>query len=575
GQRLSLELVEQYALRARWLNLLHRLGSERGLVPQGLLRQLRRGGWQAFRQQARLHGAGLPGSYRRLNELLNKYRPAGSDQPDYGVIINGRTGNSHARKVDPVALDVLLELLAFPRQMDYPQVRLAYNHWAVANGRKPLKSDRSVGNYADAHEKEILHKREGRQAHYNKLTKVIHRRPVSIPLALANADDNSLDLNFVSLADGRTQKNYTAYIIMDTHLGYPLGYALAETPSFELIRLAALNAIHHIYELTGQWAVWQQLQADRFAHKQMKAWAELHCTYTPAPARKARGKHIEGQFGRRLHTLHKILNANYTGHNITAKTRGVNPDYVAEMRHRYPADADAPAQLAFMVEIWRQMPLACGTPMQRQWIDNFRALEPHQMRLISDEQRLLLFGLPHTRAGELYSNKLRNTGLSVSLPGIGKRVYDVPEPHYSRHILKDFNVIYDPYTPDQILALADGGRVRMMLGEYEKVSAALYDRKPGEGKLIAQRLTEQRAADQWLIDQRAVRSERVVELGVSVEQLIKGALLGDKQKQIYLEQHWKQLEQGNGAPALPAGKKKLPRKNGFDDDYSQRAFEDV
>ena len=576
GQGLTLELIHQYATNARWLNLLHYLRYVPASLPCRLIKELRRNGWQAFRNMARLHGAKLPTSYPRLNELLHDYWPATQAAPTYKALINGRTGNDYSRKIDPVALDVLLELIAFPRQMDFPQIRDAYNVWARENGRKTIKTPRTVGNYAKDYEKEILHKREGRHAHYNKLTKVIHRRPTSIPLAYVNADDNSLDLHYVSIADGHTQKNFTAYIFTDTHLGYPLGYAMAETPSFDLIRLAALNAIHHIHELTGQWAVWQQLQADRFAHKQMQSWAELHCTYTPAPARRARGKHIEGHFGRRLHTLHKILNANYTGHNITAKTRGVNPDYVAEMRNHYPTTADAPAQLAFMVEIWRQMPLADGTPMQKQWVDNFNKLRPDQVRLLSDEERFLYFGLPHTRAGELYSNRLRNTGLTVSLPGLGRRTFDVPEPHYTEHILKDFNVLYDPYTPTQVLAITDGGRTRLVLGEYDRVSAGLYDRKPGEGKLIAQRMAEQRNADQWLIDQRAQRSERTKELGVNVEQLIKGALLGDKQKQIYLEQHWKQLDQGGGAPPLAAPKKALPGKPPpFDDDYSQRAFNDL
>lgn len=573
------DLVNKYTQMASWLNLYAYLQDNPNLLPYTLYRELRKNGWAAFRNLARLHKGNLPNSYGRLQQLRNYYLPTKHDYPAYGILVNGRVGNSHNRKIDDDGLNMLLELLAFPRQMDFPQIKNTYNKWASDNGKCTIESSKTVGIYYNKYEKEIIHMRHGRKAHYDTVTKVIHRRPTSIPLAYVNADDNALDLNFVSYKDHRTQKNVTAYIFTDTHLGYPLGYAVAETPSFDLIRLAALNAIHHIHEITGQWAVWHQLQADRFAHKMMEDWAKRHCVYTPAPARKARGKHIEAHFGKPLHDLHKVLNHNYTGHNIRANKTGVNPDYVADMRRFLPTDADAHAQVAWMIEIWRHMPTSNKGPgLQEKWLENFKALKPEQIRLLSETDRYMYFGLPHARGGHAYTNKLRNTGISVKLPGIGKKVFDVPEPHYTRHLFKNFSIIYDPYIPNQVLALADEGRTRLLLGEYEPVASNLYDRQPGEGKVIQARLKEQKAADQWLIDQRKYRSDKVLEMGVDVEQLIKGALLNGKQQQILIEQTFKQ-GQLNGANGKPNGVKKaakaLPGNNTAGEiDYFRKAFDD-
>jgi hypothetical protein len=63
------------------------------------------------------------------------------------------------------------------------------------------------------------------------------------------------------------------------------------------VKLAFVDAMHHIKELTGSWFLPHQLQTDRWGNGTLTEFYQAIATYTPATAKVARAKFIERAFG--------------------------------------------------------------------------------------------------------------------------------------------------------------------------------------------------------------------------------------------------------------------------------------
>lgn len=516
GDFLDDQLKEKYVTVAQWLNLLDGLVNKKLRINKGLLHSLRADRWAALRTIMKQQQVALPFAYCKLMEKLRVY--IRDNKRNYKAIINGRVNNQNARKVqEGICLDLLLEMISHHKQFDCPEICQAYNTWAKKNGFKTITRS-TVNYYWQKYDQEVTAFRDGEHQYHIKIDKVIHRRRPDRPLYLINHDDNDLDLHFYEFTPGEGStytRRFVLIVLKDAYNDYPLGYSYSlGAPTVELIKAAYLDAVHHIHDLTGEWALWHETKADRFAFKALKPWIEQHAHFTPARAKVARSKVIEQSFG---HWWHKYLKRydNYTGHNITARKRGINPDFVQRAKKEYPEANIGPEQIAHFMEQLRTRKGQTGKSLQQQWLDAFRAMPDSEKRIMTHEERLMWFGLLHNE-----KNRLRNTGIQTRL--MGGRTYDVAGEDYQKHIGKQFQLIYDPYMPEMALVVADEGRVRLLVREYDKVPMDIKSRKNGDGLRIAWRLKEKREMNRWVIDRKDRRRENVENNAISVNGLLQG-----------------------------------------------------
>lgn len=540
GDGLSDELKDRYKTAAKWLNLFDDLVNKRTKVDKSLLKSLRAEKWAAFRGLLETEKVALPTGYNPLMIKLRNYT-AGRKR-NYKVLISGKVDNQNSRKVkEGICLDLLLEMIANHKQFDCPEIQEAYNQWAKENNYKEI-SRTTVNHYWQQYDQVVRPFRESEQSYHVKIDKVIHRNRPKHPLYLINHDDNDLDLHFYEFTPGEGGKyseRFVLIVLVDAYNNYPLGYSYSlGSPTVEQIKAAYLDAVHHIHDLTGEWAVWHEAKSDRFGYKSLKPWIEQHAHFTPAKAKVARGKVIEQSFGKGWHKKLKRYD-NYTGHNITAKNRGINPDFVRKAKKYYPEVESGLEQIAHFIQRVRTDKKPNGKSLQEKWLEAFKAMPQSEKRIMSHEERLLWFGISHDETIEL-----RNTGIVTRI--MGGHIYDVKDEDYKRHIGKSFQLIYDPYLPEMALVVTDEGRVRLLVKEYDRVPMDLRSREEGDAKRIVERLDEKREMNQWVIDERARRKENIKGNGINVNGLLQGM---DWTKEVkmsaersYLEQEVYQME---------------------------------
>lgn len=484
--------IERYTLAASTLNRIGEVSADPKTIKQTL--GLTIGAWwEAVCEHIKAEDIALPASYKRLRQALKDYQPN-----NYETLVESwRFGNDFSKKVKGELAEALLEdLIANPFQHDDTIIADTYNIWAQANGHKTITAE-AVGYRRNKRAIYITAEREGVVENYKRNSKRIHRQRASAPLLLCGSDDNILDLYFLEekVVAGKVVKNYywrpAIYVVMDTYNDYILGWAIGETVNTELIKRAWANALHHIYELTGNYYAWHQIQTDRWGissggdgkkkKNELRLWFESHSNYTPATAKISQGKYIERAFGTQWHQELKKRFKNYAGHNITAQER-LNPDAVELYKRDYPSREVAAEKVAEFVRIMRNIKdKKTGKTRQEVWVNAFFEAEKSKEKQFTAEQRIAIFGQKHIipRNPELvYTNTVTADGLVMTIGG-QKLIYDVPDSVYMQALGRKVRVVYDPYNLNQVL-VTDDKQVRFLANAYEYMPSALADFKEGD-----------------------------------------------------------------------------------------------
>jgi len=484
----------------------------------------------------------LPGSYSRLRKKVTAYKNEGIT-----TIITGRYGNQNARKVAEVAQDTLMKMIEHNHQFDAAYIKEVYNAWASKNGYDPIARS-TVQHYKKQYYFQIQVQREGESAWHNTFDKQIPRKRPSHPLYLINSDDNDLDLYYIKVKDGKTNyyHRYTLMVVMDAYNDYPLGYAIGEAQTLELVRAAYLDAIHHIHDLTGEWCYWHEIKADRWGAKTLKQWYEAQAHLTWQRAKRPRGKVIEQAFGTKWHRELK-KHKNYAGHNITAKET-LNREAIDRAKKEFPYAEEAAEQIAGFIQQMRNLEGKSGKSRQEEWFEGFQNMPESEKKTLSTRNRLRLFGIPRMKRGtaEPLTNKLDGRGIEISINN-QKFHYDVPAKDYVQHAGASFQVIYDPYRMDEVLAVNDDGSVQMVLEEQTRVPMAVKDRQEGDGLAAYNRLKEQKWISQWVLDKAAARKERLDRNNIDAEGLLQAGVVTKEAKQ----QAERQLEEDHSETDQP------------------------
>jgi hypothetical protein len=527
SKMLPIDKVNQYVLAASWLNMLVKAEASKKDIKK-LLNLSLADFWIKVTEIINSDGIDLPGSYKRLREKLAEYQEKG-----YASLISKHFGNQRALKVSSeLAESLLLELLSQPYHDDVVICR-KYNQWALANNHEAI-TPATVGIWRRNNAHLINGQKKGVKDWYNTHGKQIMRKRPSAPLLLIGSDDNDLDLYFQEEklnAKGHVTINYfhrfKLIVVMDAFNDYVLGYAQADQVTADLVRLAFVDAMHHIKELTGAWYLPHQLQTDNWGKGTLTGFYQSIATYTPATAKVARAKYIEQAFGTKWHQALKCY-PNYAGHNITAKNK-INEDALALHKKEFPAREFAPQQIEHFISSLRNLVNEkTGLTRQQEWLQAFKGSVKSQEKRINDMQFLHLFGFTHN-----YSNRITNKGLTPCLNG-QERVFEIPEEFYLSSIGKSVDIIYDPLDFARVLVQADGGSMRFIASNYEKLPSAIADFLPGDRQRLQQRLDEKRrhvefiatrkADRQQLLEMNKIDAESLLQAGVMAKELMQGAV---------------------------------------------------
>lgn len=520
------QYVPRYAMAASWLNMLRTVMADKKLLKRTLNVTLDQF-WGIVEDIISSEDIALPRSYKRLRAKMEEYAKEG-----YSCLIDWRFGNRNASKVtDEISEALLFEMIAHPNQHDDATIASQYNAWAVSNDHKDITHG-TVANYRLKHEYLLMQEREGGKNWLNTYGKVITRSRPSAPLLLINSDDNVLDLFFIDTdksGQGKYYTRLTGIFVIDAYNDYLLGYAIGREVSTGLVRAAYLDAMHHIRQLTGEYYLPHQIQTDRWALKELTPFYESLGNFFPASAKVARAKYIERFFGDPWHKELKFFN-NYSGHNISAKTRGVNDESLELRKKDFPTLEEAPQVIAEFVNRLRSQANKEGITRQQQWLTAFNSSDKSRERQINDELMLLKTGIRHMNS-QGGVNQITNRGITFQLSN-RRYTYDIPDHQYLQNVGKYVHIIYDPYDLSRIL-VTDDHTTRFICQANMPVPSALADFREGDrhrlNEIFAQKydhveqIGNAKAKRQAILKQAKIDAESMLQAGVLVKEIKQAA----------------------------------------------------
>ena len=153
----------------------------------------------------------------------------------------------------------------------------------------------------------------------------VKRTRPTAALAMVSMDGWTVELLYQATHTDKKGHNITTYsnrltlvVLIDVMNDYPLGYAIGEGESPDLIRQAIQNAIDHTRQLFGHWHILNQLQCDNYQKKAlMPTYALVADKVTPARVGNAKAKPVEPYFSY-LNTTYCQLLDNWSGFGVTS-----------------------------------------------------------------------------------------------------------------------------------------------------------------------------------------------------------------------------------------------------------------
>lgn len=415
----------------------------------------------------------FPASFARLEARKRAYMEAKRQgMPGASALVHAGRGNTNASKVLAPQQEQALRLLAArPQNLGKRRIAADYNALAAQQDWPTITANtvtRFLGRGGNGRTVTLYAK--GSAAYHNTYGIVVHRSRPTQPTYLWVHDATDYELLYQKEVNGKATYHHRkkVMVVVDPHSWYPVGYAIGDADNIELAQEAVANAVRHMRELTGQYAIPYQVQSDRMGHKALGAWYAAMPTpvkYTPAAARNARSKIVEPWF--RQHNDHYVnCYPNWSGHNVTSrKENQPNPDALNTNRKSFPNEAT----------VIEQIHEAIGRERADK-AEAFRAalaaMPVRAMRTITRTQFLTHFGRRHE-----WTNELTNRGLCPTLLG-EERPYQLLTQDFQQHVGLSFRIHYDPADLGDVLATAHDGSLRYLVPAVVPVPMALADHTP-------------------------------------------------------------------------------------------------
>lgn len=434
----------------------------------------------------------LPANARKLREKVQAYKQEGLESL---VHKNYKGVNTNAVKVHAGEQeDLLIALIAEHRNFDCEEIAKMYNAQCAARnaqqeqGKPEWKS--ITASTVRQWQKKVRFittaSKHGAAAFNNTMAYQVKRSAPSKAMYMWVLDGWDAELLYQSKKGTKTtyHNRLTVEVVLDAATKYPIGWAVGETESAELIREALRNAERHVEELTGAMLMPHQIQCDNFARKaMMDTYTGLAQYVTPAAVGNAKAKIIEPWF-RTLNDKYCKYMPNWSGHGVTAGKAGQpNMDITMKQKSGFPTASEIIMEVAALMGVYRRDALpAYQTAMA--------ALPAEERMVLGTRQYLSLFG---ESTGQTYS--LRGTGINVRIDGTPHQYDLLANPddkaamaeaiRFREQCWEKWNVVRDPLDTAHILVENKDRTEQYVLTLKDEQPMALKDRKPGDYEKLA------------------------------------------------------------------------------------------
>lgn len=408
-------------------------------------------------------GHTLPKSVRRLKEKLEDYKKDG-----YGVLVSENFGNKKAASVKTDEQEaVLRQLLRDHRNFDNEQIAMVYNVLAAKLNYKSMTAA-TIGNYRKKWNLLIYAGAKGEKSFDNNLAMQVKRKPPSAPLLFWTVD--GWDAELLYQENGTFHNRLTIVVVLDPVIKYPIGYAIGEVESADLIQAAIRNAIQHTEELFGAKHYVHQVQSDNYAKKKMTSIYEMMSThFTPAKVGNAKSKVIE-PFFKYFNTNYCQFAPNWSGQGVKSKKQP-NDEYLNKIRHSFPDKAGCWTQLERLIEMDREK-------MKDQYLEAYQNMPKEAKKVMTQKDYLLNFG---QTTG--YTNKFSHAGIIATIEG-EKLAFDCFDLKFRMHTHLDWTIKYEKSNLKEVIAYNEETNLSFVLEQKHIQPMALYDRQDGDSEQL-------------------------------------------------------------------------------------------
>lgn len=520
----------------------------------------------------------LPENARKLRDKVQAYKKEGLESL---VHKNYKGVNTNAVKVhDGEQADLLITLIAEHRNFDCEEIAKMYNAQCAARRTSPTPPSEEGLKMQGSKEYEwkpitastvrqwqrkmrfiTMASKHGAATFNNTMAYQVKRSAPSKAMYMWVLDGWDAELLYQSRKGNKTtyHNRLTVEVVLDAATKYPIGWAVGETESAELIREALRNAERHVEELTGTMLMPHQIQCDNFARKaMMETYTGLAQYVTPAAVGNAKSKIIEPWF-RTLNDKYCKYMPNWSGHGVTAGKGGQpNMDITMKQKSQLPTVDAIIMEVAALMGVYRRDALPAYQAAMT-------ALSAGERMVLGTKQYLRLFG---ESTGQTYT--LRGTGINVRIDGKPHQYDLLANPddkvamaeaiRFRERCWEKWSVVRDPLDTAHILVENKDRTEQYVLTLKDEQPMALKDRKPGDYEKLAaiwkfnqalkEHVTEKLSGHQ----QRAIQTsptppmEGLAELAIEKRdyETLSKALITDSRGQHKNERY--EAERGKGLP---------------------------
>lgn len=444
----------------------------------------------------------LPTNDRRLKEKAASYRKGG-----YESLIHKNFCNKSAAKVDDdVKESLLIELIGDASNLDNEQIRALYNIVAERMNWKKITAG-AVATWRDKYDLETYAGRRGATNLKSTRAMQVKRSKPTHPLYYWTADGWDAELLYQRATTNKEGHSVTTYhnrltivVVLDPCVNYPIGYAIGDRETPELITAAYRAAADHTKELFGHRYRSHQIQTDNYAKKALSPmYQAMADKYTPAEVKNAKAKVIEPYF-KSLQKKYCQFMPNWSGFGVTSvKENQPNSDALNKHRRSFPDEAGCRQQLEFIMQREREF-------KREQYMKLWSAVAESDKLELSDEMYLSYFGQETER-----TIMMQGPGLRPMLLG-QRRDYDCFDLNFRQHASTQWRVKFNPDDLSTILAENEDGTLRFTLQEKHIQPMALKDRQEGDYKQLEMVRDFNKGMISHITEVRAIAGETTEEL---------------------------------------------------------------
>lgn len=509
----SKEQVNLYE-KTKWLEVCAGIKYQLYPIAPELVKALKADKYAKLRKFIAGKGVKLPNSYDRLFADVKAYYNDG--QRNFESLISGKIENSNSAKLNEAQLIVLKQLHGRQNNHNFEKTAADFNRvalqagWVLKNGSPLQISTNTAINYLKVYSKQLNAQREGTSKWRDEFDYSIPRERPSQPLYLTVHDgwdyeryyqQRTLNKKGHEVVEYYNRKNVV--MVIDAYNDYILGYAIGNIETAALIRAALKNAIDHIKDITGVYALPWQVKSDNFAIRELRPYYEqiAHTAdyVTPSAVGNSRDKVIEPYFNRfNTQYVQASNDVNWSGRGIKSKNNA-NPEFLQAVKKDFPNERGVKEQIHGDIARSR-------ADKQAQWLEAFAQLPQDDKRIITRERYLEIFG-EDTREPKT----LTKEGLTPQING-DKYNFMLFNDDFADLMGLRFTLKYDPADMSSILAYQPDLKIQFVVPAVKKAKMAFKDAGEGDRENLNKMLGFKDDTKQRIIDTNAEEMDRVREM---------------------------------------------------------------